>query len=91
MGPKGKSGFVTYFFVPVSTLDFFMRQMHLIRIYCKVTNEEGRNLQCCQIENQQSPVDTINYHFSRCPDGCLECCHNFALLEKSLPYMRAFQ
>ena len=34
------------------------------------------NVQWCQIENQQSPVYVVDSHFSRHPDGCLECCHN---------------
>ena len=37
-------------------------------------------LQWCQIENQQSPVYTVNSHFSRLPDGCWKCCLNFAHL-----------
>ena len=39
--------------------------------FCKV--------QCCSIENQQTPVYVVDCHFSRSPDGCWECCHNFTL------------
>ena len=33
-------------------------------------------VQWCSIENHQSPIHVVNFHFSRYPDGCLERCHN---------------
>ena len=40
------------------------------------------NVQCtwCSVENPQSPVYVVNWHFSWCPDRCLNCYCNLALL-----------
>ena len=40
----------------------------------------GICIEWCQIDNQQSPVYVVNSHFSRYPDGCWECGHNFSLV-----------
>ena len=37
-------------------------------------------LEFVRIELKKSPAYVVNWHFSRHPDGCLECCHNLALL-----------
>ena len=37
-------------------------------------------VQCCSIENHQSPVYIVNGQFSWCPDRCLNYCWKLALL-----------
>ena len=37
-------------------------------------------VQCCSIENHQSPVYAVNLHFSWHSNRCLNCCCNLALL-----------
>ena len=39
----------------------------------------------CAIENHQNLVYVVNWHFSRWPDRCWECCYKLAFL----PYLRA--
>ena len=34
---------------------------------------------CCSIENQQSPVSVVNWHFSWRPDKCFKCCFTLFL------------
>ena len=42
---------------------------------------QGTYIKWCQIENQQSPVYVINFHFWRWSDRCLECYQNLALMK----------
>ena len=48
-------------------------------ILVELCNVLHRYVQWCSIENRQSPIYVVYFHYSRRPDGCSECCHNLAL------------
>ena len=51
------------------------------------TQEKEKQVEWYQIENQQSPVCVVNFHFSRRPDGCWSSASTFTL-GSSLTYLR---
>ena len=42
-------------------------------------------IQCCSIENQQSPIYAVDLHSSRLPDECWDCWHKLAPFDLFLP------
>ena len=64
---------------PSKPSPLLLQQSNHLQAIPTFKNSKNILLQWCSIKNHQSSIYVLDFHFSRRPDGCSECCHNLAL------------